>query len=204
MNRIIAITALIALAGCGDPQPAALPNLPAEYVPMEIVYSEWDDEADAPLPNIQITVFGGTLLGSDAGEFGGKLAFQDAEGRTFELVQENVQVMLQRGGEVIVITGLSHMATNYGRVWLVSASPGGEVSARLLHQLPGAPRNMGMSPSTDAIWFTASTGGLNWLGRYISSYECSLLDRELRLMEVDCPAGGSVGSVVPVVPAGSK
>jgi Bifunctional DNA primase/polymerase, N-terminal len=69
----------------------------------------------------------GFLVGSSAGEFGGRLVFFAPDGRTWrELSDENVTGLLAvRGGEVLVLQGLNHLWTRRGYVRWLSHTPGG-------------------------------------------------------------------------------
>lgn len=60
----------------------------------------------------------GLLVGADAGEFIGGLAYVDdgARGVTM-VVPDNVSMMFRHGGKLYVLTGLSHMVSSRGEIW---------------------------------------------------------------------------------------
>jgi hypothetical protein len=60
----------------------------------------------------------GWLIGFNAGEFGGGLWWSNADGsKTKRLSDENVQVMVNRGKEILVLTGLAHLGTDEGSIY---------------------------------------------------------------------------------------
>lgn len=69
------------------------------------------------------------LVGFDAGEFGGGLWWTSYDGkRTKLLTRENVQAFVHRGKEVIVFTGLDHLAYDRGTAYLFrSTGENGEI-----------------------------------------------------------------------------
>jgi len=69
----------------------------------------------------------GFLVGSSAGEFGGRLVFFAPDGRTWrELSQENViGLVAVRGGEVLVLQGINHLSIREGYVRWLGHTPGG-------------------------------------------------------------------------------
>jgi hypothetical protein len=60
----------------------------------------------------------GWLIGFDAGEFGGGLWWSNADGsETKPLTGENVQVIVQRRKELLVLTGLAHLSMDQGTIY---------------------------------------------------------------------------------------
>jgi len=59
----------------------------------------------------------GWLVGFDAGEFGGGLWWSSVDGSTtHRLSEKNVQAMVARDDEVLVLVGLAHMGANEGEI----------------------------------------------------------------------------------------
>lgn len=73
----------------------------------------------------------GWLLGFNAGEFGGGLWWLSADGNTTKhLTRENVQAMVVRGKEILVLTGLAHLGMDRGTIY--SYLPGDDASPLVL------------------------------------------------------------------------
>ncbi len=96
-------------------------------------------EAKTIVPEHSLAAFGGTLYGTDHGEWGGALMFQDDVGRVRTLLDENVRgIVKTASGEVAVFTGLAHLYTNRGAIYFVSAGAETPRIVKLGH-LPGEP-----------------------------------------------------------------
>lgn len=62
----------------------------------------------------------GSLIGTNAGEFIGGLAYVDDSNRTATLVvPDNIALLFRHGGKLYALTGLSHLFSSYGEVWEV-------------------------------------------------------------------------------------
>ena len=60
----------------------------------------------------------GWLAGFDAGEFGGGLWWFSRDGsQNIELLSENVHAIYQIKTSILILTGLSHMGLNFGRIY---------------------------------------------------------------------------------------
>lgn len=105
---------------------------------LHIVDTGSEKRADDPLPPrfvrtkempgraVAVRVGDGWLIGFDSGEFGGGLWWADAEGRqTKQLSGENVRVIVKRGEEALVLTGLAHMSSDHGGVSSYRPAAGG-------------------------------------------------------------------------------
>lgn len=64
----------------------------------------------------------GTLIGTAAGEFIGGLDFIDKNGKVSNIVPDNIQFSFLMKDELYVVTGLSHMFSSYGELWVVDLS----------------------------------------------------------------------------------
>jgi hypothetical protein len=60
----------------------------------------------------------GWLVGSDAGEWGGKLFWLNADGtRKTELLNDNIRGIVKLGKEVFILSGMAHMGTDEGKIY---------------------------------------------------------------------------------------
>ena len=141
--RLLLLTAMLALFGCkaeGDTQ-----------VQNRLIVST-DYSLDA---------FGGRLLGTDLGEWRGKLYFQDADGKADVLLKENVRGIVQNQEGVFVFTGLAHLTLNEGYLYMVSRSQSGRVVVSRLGRLPGAPARVVQSGFGGVTSFLVYSGYSN-------------------------------------------
>lgn len=87
-----------------------------------------------------VKVDDGWLIGFDGGQFGGGLWWTDAEGRqSRQLTGENVRVILRRGQEALVLTGLAHMDSDHGAIFSYRAASGGAGDFVRIADLGSAP-----------------------------------------------------------------
>lgn len=121
--RIPALTALLACSGCSG-----------------------DRAGPAPAPGTQVLTvdhslpaFDGKLLGTDKGEWVGKLMYQDEAGKIHVLLNENVHGIIKNEAGIFAFTGLSHLGTNDGYLHVITQGPDRTVKTKLLGRLPGAP-----------------------------------------------------------------
>jgi hypothetical protein len=85
----------------------------------------------------------GLMLGSDRGEWGGELVFTDLSGSDHILVRDNVVGIHRMPFGVVAATGLAHMDTNRGYLYLIDVDAEPIPTARIWKALPGAPRKTG-------------------------------------------------------------
>ena len=88
------------------------------------------------VPNTVVPFGKGVLLGMDAGEFGGQLAYRDPKGNTLVLLRKNVKA-IATVGSTYVLTGLSHLSGNEGAIYRID-----KPSAALVTNLDGSPRHI--------------------------------------------------------------
>lgn len=112
-------------------------------------------------PQHTLVAFGGTLLGHDRGEWGGRLAFRDADGRVSEIFRENVRAILPHDQGVVVFTGLSHLGTNEGFIHLLRPDPERGFTVDGMHMLDGEPQRIRPDAQTGAIRFQVFTGRMD-------------------------------------------
>ena len=165
LSIILASVVLCGIAGCkrisDDPLThwEAIPEEPAEN---SIILQQaresrciWGVAQDAGTRRIAIqqTVRGepkerqvrlqteaGVLVGTDNGEWGGSLSLTDANGvETKRLLDKNVLQLFPAKSGVLVFTGLLHLGTDEGAVWLFSKGSDGNWSIKKIADLNGKP-----------------------------------------------------------------
>jgi|GEM_PF-5325924 len=97
---------------------------------------------------LTLDVQDGKLIGSNHGEWGGELGFiYEKTNETQEtIIDDNVLGIAERGGHIIVVTGLDHGGLNRGFIWEVTRAGAGKWSARRLWRLPGTPYETMVGP----------------------------------------------------------
>jgi hypothetical protein len=89
---------------------------------------------------VRLQTKAGVLVGTDNGEWGGSLSLIDANGvETKRLLDENVLQLLPLKSGVLVFTGLLHLGTDEGAVWLFSKGSNGNWSIKKIADLNGKP-----------------------------------------------------------------
>lgn len=137
-----------------------------------------------PFPSDRsLSAFGGRLVGTDRGEFGGELIFRTRDGSIQSVLMENVQGIFEMPFGVVVVTGLDHLTINEGAVYSLTLGASEKVEARLMHRLQGKPRDF-VRQRDGSLRFRVPTGELG-VGDYI--YKCNTLDTEAKLRVSDCP-----------------
>lgn len=86
----------------------------------------------------QIPAFGGRLLGSDHGEWGGRLSFQYEDGTLVPLLDTNVVGLHRMPFGVVVVTGFWHLTADDGKLLLVTRNGDRKLRVDLLAVLPHA------------------------------------------------------------------
>ncbi|UTH34979.1 hypothetical protein NLY39_15005 [Pseudomonas sp. KHPS1] len=124
------------------------------------VYSYGENGRQATIieqsPNVAVKMGNGWLTGSNRGEWGGELAFVDANGTPEILLKDNIQNIYQTDNGTIVIAGLSHLVSSSGRIYLVTKN-GSSLDYRILFGLDAAPEESWMTGSGD-IYINTSYG----------------------------------------------
>jgi len=122
--RSLVLIAILSLCGCSAEQHAPAPR-------QEVL-----------VPDYSLDAFGGRLLGTDRGEWIGKLMFQDADGNLGTVLNENVHGIVKNPDGIFVFTGLAHGELNEGYIYTASRTADGLVVTSLLGRLPGAPTSV--------------------------------------------------------------
>lgn len=103
-------------------------------------------------PDFVFPAFGGELLGSDRGEWGGELVFRDQGGVIHPLTNRNVRGIVRMPFGIVVFTGLAHMGMSAGNIYRVARRADGAVEATLLHDLSGSPEAIRWTTRGDLVF----------------------------------------------------
>jgi len=101
------------------------------------------------VPHVAIPVKNGWLLGSDRGEWGGRLVYKTDDGNQKNIIDDNIKDIYEYSYGYIVVAGLGHMGASKGTIYLVTFKNNNYV-AEQIHSLIASPK---------ASWLT-STGEL--------------------------------------------
>lgn len=87
-----------------------------------------------------IAVKNGCIVGDDRGEWGGETTFFGKDGSSQIIINDNTEAIYNSPSGIIVVTGLAHMASDYGAVYKVHEQKPGKWVGEKWRELPGAPR----------------------------------------------------------------
>lgn len=90
-------------------------------------------------PDIGHPAFGGHILGSHRGEWGGELAFRHPNGRTEVLLHKPVDAIESFLGRELAFVGLAHAGLTVGAIYEVKMDSSGDIVVGIFAELPGAP-----------------------------------------------------------------
>jgi hypothetical protein len=139
-------------------------------------------------PNFVFPAFGGELLGSDRGEWGGELVFRDGGGAIHPLINRNVRGIAPMPFGVAVFTGLAHLGMSAGNIYSVARRADGAVAATLIHNLRGSPEAIRWTTSGDLV-FQVDIQDPHRRGLFGGQKtRCLLLDRSGALRKQLCAA----------------
>jgi hypothetical protein len=83
----------------------------------------------------------GWLVGTDAGEWGGRLSWVNEDGSEIkELMNENIRGIARIDSEVLVLGGLAHLTMDEGKIWKLGTDEKGAIKAALLKDLGSQPQ----------------------------------------------------------------
>lgn len=88
---------------------------------------------------------GGMLLGGDRGEWGGELVFRNSRGKDNTLLKENVVSIEVVEQNAYVFTGLSHLGTSFGSLYVVTNG----LPPRLLLKFDAPPSNVSFDEKSE-------------------------------------------------------
>lgn len=89
--------------------------------------------------DVAVPAFDGHLLGSDVGEWIGRLEYVARDGARQTVLEENILGIVKDASGVFAIGGLAHMSTNRGAIYRIDRRNDGTLSAGVLLTLAGAP-----------------------------------------------------------------
>lgn len=128
--------------------------------------------AQAPAPQTRrhgehsLPAFGGLLIGTDRGEWIGRLQFQDPAGGLHTLLEKNVLGIVSNDAGIFVFTGLDHMSLNEGQIYVLKPDAGNTPHPELLARLPGTPGRI-RQEADGTIRFLVFTGQRDQQGRFV-------------------------------------
>jgi hypothetical protein len=120
----------------------------------EVVTGGKQDRADTPIyvePGLAVQAFGGWLLGSNRGEWGGELAFKSPDGPVIILAEDNIVEIIRMPSTFVAVAGLAHLSMSEGAIYEISANDRGVPRAERRHVLPGAPGSIRLLRSGDLL-----------------------------------------------------
>ncbi|UHQ18861.1 hypothetical protein LVB87_11780 [Lysobacter sp. KIS68-7] len=126
MRTAALAVALLACAACSQRETAAEAAPPPKR--------ERTIVTDYSLP-----AFGGTLVGTDMGEWIGGLSFEDNTDTLHPLLRENVHGIVETPAGIFVFTGLAHLGSNEGNVYRIDPKADAPPRAVRVAQLSGSP-----------------------------------------------------------------
>jgi ligand-binding sensor domain-containing protein len=122
---------------------------------------------------VRLQTEAGVLVGTDDGEWGGTLSLTDANGiERKRLLDKNVIQLFPWKSGVLVFTGLLHLGTDEGAVWLYSKGSDGSSSIKKIADLNGKPNAA-----------SSSNGGALAVG----GHGVYRLDQSFKLTEIPLP-----------------
>lgn len=137
-------------------------------------------------PTLGRPAFGGYILGSHRGEWGGELAFRHPDGRTEVLLHEPVDAIESFAGRELAFVGLAHMGLNEGKIYEIRVDASGDIAVGVVVELPGAPIFSGRGDSGELLFLTAS-GRFKRNGLHaIPIFDCYSLAEDLIVRTESC------------------
>ena len=188
MRRIVAICTL-ALAACtpsGDHDSQDKASASSSTLDQQATRIQSETEIPRQGNSTQrVYAFGGTIVGSNVGEFGGEIKFLEPNGVSYDIISDNSAGVFAMPYGVVALTGLAHMGSSRGSVHLISRVADSPVSATLLMELPGAPCDV----AKDADSITMRIGYWKELApnNHVRTYACYRLSPDRQLTKYDCP-----------------
>jgi HEAT repeat protein len=137
-----------AIQNIKDPKPSPVQNKKLTNVAEYFAYEHIGREiprcglVDLHQEEIRFKVRNGTLVGTNRGEWGGKLTFIDSNETVHPILEDNICGIFGDSQRVLVIAGLAHLMGNRGIVYELILNDKGSYDAKKLVTLPGAPAGM--------------------------------------------------------------
>ena len=137
-------------------------------------------------PHIRIPAYGGFILGSGRGEWGGELAFRGSDGDVQVFLHEPVKAIEEISGNYLAFVGLAHLSANRGSVYRVTKDESEGVKIELFSKLSGAPIYVARGRN-DAILFLTRSNSFKREGlRTIPVFDCHSIEDDLVIRRVPC------------------
>lgn len=110
-----------------------------------------------------VKVDDGHLVGSDQGEWGGRITYVNREGKSRMLLPLNTEAIYKTKAGIVAVTGVAHMTYNEGCLFRIGKAADGHWSAQKWRVLPGAPRFSRLLK--DGNLFVSCHGGIAMISR---------------------------------------
>ena len=96
-------------------------------------------------PQVALRIGTSWLAGTDRGEWGGELVWIRADGQATQLLAANVFDIVRLGPHVVAVTGLAHLGTNDGMLYIVAQDEHDNLQATPWRALPAAPKDAALT-----------------------------------------------------------
>ncbi|MGY4534538.1 hypothetical protein ACVW0Y_003679 [Pseudomonas sp. TE3786] len=113
-------------------------------------------EVISQTPNVALRVGENWLAGSNRGEWGGELMLIPPKGDAQQILKGNIRDLYKTSNGIIVVSGLSHMMSSVGEVFLIKET-GASVDYSILFGLDAAPEDEWMT-ETGEVFITTYYG----------------------------------------------
>lgn len=129
----------------------------------------------------------GILLGGDRGEWGGELVFRDQRNQDKKLIDENVKGIFPSATEAFVFTGLNHLGSNSGAVYVVTLSQKNEaLIPKKIMDLEIAPDSIEFNKDIGFRLIFDSTGNFSGRPKNQQSVMCYSISGGKKFQEISC------------------
>jgi hypothetical protein len=146
-------------------------------------------------PDTAIEAFGGWLLGSNRGEWGGELAFKPADGPAVLLLEDNVIDIARMGSRFVAVTGIAHLNVSGASVYEIRVETDGTPLIQKRQSLPTPPKSVRVLLNGDLLlvfesyptWQVDGTTFIEFQRKFLR------LDQSFALTPFDCKWEGHAG-----------
>jgi hypothetical protein len=101
-------------------------------------------------PHVAIPVKNGWLLGSDRGEWGGRLVYKTHDGNQKNIIDDNIKDIYEYSYGYIVVAGLGHMGVSRGTIYLVTVKNNNYVAEKI-HSLAASPKSSWLTSTGELL-----------------------------------------------------
>ena len=137
-------------------------------------------------PQIGIPAYGGFILGSGRGEWGGELAFRGSDGDVQVFLHEPVKAIEEISGNYLAFVGLAHLSANRGSVYRVTKDESEGVKIELFSKLSGAPIYVARGRNDSILFLTHSDSFKREGLRTIPVFDCYSIEDDLLIRRAPC------------------